>query len=340
MIDKRTQRFIKEGLLALYREYPDAIEFPVYYLPFEHSTFKEIGMSIRSMHGIPEIPWPEPNCIICTEDHISRLLEHEIQTFILMLHTDKLKKRYNAYPKADDCGIIEPVEFFNVFTVPGNKTALQIQRKMITLVHREGVFQTAVTEPYLERKAQQFPGATPTQQEKLKSYWRAVNAATMEGIWVAKEMGLPNQDQMGLASDVLGYLSNIVVPCHYFVRSHFDEGFGTKAQKRVTRCKPIFSVISYDRLYRTFISEEHGEGDYEVQPHFRRGHVRHHWKRAGLNRLALPESPIERMKLVYKHHVARSYIPPMWVGESRFAVDGVTHEILTEEMPLVQIGNN
>ncbi len=340
MIDKPTQRFIKEGLLAIYRAYPEAMEYAVYYLPFEHHTFKEIGLSIRSMHGIPEIPWPEEDCIICTEDHISTLLEHDIKLFIMMLHTKKYKDRMNCIPKAEDCGVIEPIEFFNVALVtPAGKPFINITRKHLTLVHREGTFHCPMTEEYLANKAEQLPYATDAQKEKLKNYWKAINAPTFEGIWVAKDMGLPNQDQMGLASDVLGFLANIVVPCHYFVKSQFEEGFGTKAQRRVTRGKPIFSVISYDRLHRTFLQND-DDDDYQgdtVEPHFRRGHVRHHWKKAGLNRQYLPISPIDRMKLVYKRHVERSYIPPTWIGEKVFSIDGVTHEIMTSEMPLVRI---
>lgn len=340
MIDRQTQRFIKEGLLAIYRAYPQAMEYAVYYLPFEHHSFKEIGQSIRSMHGIPEIPWPEEDCIVCTEDHVSTLLGHDVKLFIMMLHTKAFKDRMNTIPKGDDCGIVEPIEFFNVALLPGapGKSSIHISRKQITLIHREGNFQCTMTEEYLDNKASQFPFITDEQKEKLKNYWKAVNAPSFEGIWVAKEMGLPNQDQMGLASDVLGYLANIVVPCHYFVKSTFEEGFGTKSQKRVTRCKPIFSVISYDRLHRTFLPDDEDYQGGTVEPHFRRGHIRHHWKKAGLNRHALPMSPGERMKLVHRHRVERVYIPPMWVGENVFSIDGVTHEIVTSEMPLVQIG--
>lgn len=340
MIDRRTQRFIKEGLLSIYRAYPEAIEYAVYYLPFEHHSFKEIGGSIRSMHGIPEVPWPEENCIICTEDHISTLLEHDVKLFIMILHTKKFKDRMNMLPSSEDTGVIEPMEFFNVAMLERErgKSILQINRKVVTLVHREGTFHCPMTEKYLQDKADQFPYATERQKEKLKSYWKAVNAPTFEGIWVAKEMGLPNQDQMGLASDVLGYLANIVVPCHYFVKSNFEEGFGTKSQRRITRDKPIFSVISYDRLHRTFLENDKDYQEGTVEAHFRRGHIRHHWKKSGLNRHALPESPIERMKLVHKHRVQRSYIPPTWIGDHVFTVDGVRHEIMTDEMPLVQIG--
>ncbi len=340
MIDRQTQRFIKEGLLAIYRAYPKAMEYAVYYLPFEHSSFGEIGMSIRSMHGIPEVPWPEEDCIICTEDHVSTLLEHDIKLFIMILHTKEFKDRMNLIPKDEDTGIVEPMEFFNVAMLPGapGKSVINVSRKQITLVHREGTFRCPMTEEYLQTKANQFPYATDKQKKKLIGYWKAVNAPSFDGIWVAKEMGLPNQDQMGLASDVLGYLANIVVPCHYFVKSNFEDGFGTKAQKRVTRCKPIFSVLSFDRLHRTFMPDDEDCGDGTVEPHFRRGHIRHLWKKSGLNRHALPNSPGERMKLVHKHRVERVYIPPVWVGENIYSVDGVTHEILTDQMPLVQIG--
>lgn len=338
MIDRVTQRFIKEGLLSVYRAYPKAIEYAVYYLPFEHSSFQEIGISIRSMHGIPEVPWPEENCIICTEDHISTLLGHDIKLFIMILHTKDFKVRMNLVPKSEDCGIVEPMEFFNVAL--SGRSRISIHRSQITLVHREGTYKCPMTDDYLQKKADQFPSATDEQKEKLKSYWKAMNSLSFDGIWVAKEMGLPNQDQMGLASDVLGYLANIVVPCHYFVKSSFEEGFGTRSQRRMTRGKPIFSVISYDRLYRTFLQTDDDYQEGVVEPHFRRGHVRHHWKKAGLNRQALPNSVIDRIKLVHKHRVERSYIPPTWIGENKFSIDGVSHEIMTKEMPLVRIGAN
>ena len=102
----------------------------------------------------------------------------------------------------------------------------------------------------------------------------------------------------------------------------------------MTRAKPIFSVIAYDRLYQQLVGGDH---QHEVAPHFRRGHIRHYWKKAGLNRFALPISPVDRMKLVHRHRVERVYIPPMWIGDKVYEVDGVTHEIVTENIPLVQI---
>lgn len=336
MIDKQTQRFIKEGLLAIYRAHPEAIEYAVYYLPFEHHGFEEIGESIRSMHGIPEIPWPEENCIICTEDYISSLLGSDIKLFIMILHTKEAKNRFPG----TEGEIVEPLEFFRVFLEPGEpgKAPIYIDRQQIALIHKEATYSCPITEQYLQNSADEHPlDMTNEQKEKLKSYWRATIAPTFEGIWVARMMSLPNQDQMGLASDILGYLANIVVPCHYFVKSTFKNGFGSKSQKRITRCKPIFSVISYDRLHRTFIQGNEDCHD-SVEFHFRRGHIRHHWKRAGISRLSLPDSPIERMKIVHANRVERTYIQPMWIGKNEFEIDGMKHEILRDEIPLAQIG--
>jgi hypothetical protein len=53
-----------------------------------------------------------------------------------------------------------------------------------------------------------------------------------------------------------------------------------------------------------------------------------------INRFALPDSPVERIKLVHQCKVPRIYINPMWVGDPNFDIDGYQFEVMTKEMPL------
>jgi hypothetical protein len=116
---------------------------------------------------------------------------------------------------------------------------------------------------------------------------------------------------------------NLVVPCHYYVKTTFPEGFGPKKFARAIRGKPMFSMISFDRLH-AICPETQGM---QREAHWRRGHYRYLWKRAGLNRFALPDSPAQRFELVRRFKVDRVYIQPTWIGPRSFVVDGVQYEI-------------
>ncbi len=51
-----------------------------------------------------------------------------------------------------------------------------------------------------------------------------------------------------------------------------------------------------------------------IAMHKRRGHVRHLWKRAGVERSSLPENAGARLKLCVERDVKRIYVRPHWVG--------------------------
>ncbi|MHA2279528.1 MAG: hypothetical protein ACXAC5_01365 [Promethearchaeota archaeon] len=349
MIDKRTQRYIKEGLLAIFRDNPQAMDYPVYYLPMNEPTntksIKQLGMAIRSLHGIPEIPWPEQNCIICTEDHVAAMLEYPIQTFILFLHEDKMNKRFNCIPRDKKWG---PTEFMTTYVVfvDQKRGAIRTFSEMVTMTHITEFDAQVDTETSIANQISRMPSMNREQERRLRTYWLSYCNGTMEEGWLARRIGrqqeFPNpygDAQMGLASDILGYLANVAVPCHYFVQTTFPEGFGPGPVRRAMRDKPIFSVIAYDRLHRTFIGDVEHQGGTKAA-HFRHGHLRHHWKRAGINRFSLPDDPFERLKIVHQRRVERSYVTPTWVGETEYIVDGVVHRIITEDIPLGRIGRD
>jgi hypothetical protein len=365
MIDKKTQRMIKEGLIRIFTDRPDIIDFPVYYLPLndptETESLKQLGLTIRTLHDIPELPWPDENCIICTEDHMSAILDFQVKPFIFLVHEKKMNDRFNLIPRHESMGFSEYVTAYVLFNVPDSPHALRSFSQVIILNHMDFSGPTTVR-PNLKQSMEkeieklsdssrlihfhdkaslemQGIGLTNEQKQRLQTYWMSYASTPLKNAWTAKELGKqaiyasPFEDsQIGLASDILAYLSNIAVPCHYFVRSRFKDGFGISSMRRVTRDKPIFSVLSYDRLYRTFIEPLGDMGD--LTPHFRRGHIRYFWQKSGINRHSLPDNPFERLKIAHARHVERTYVTPAWVGEKTYLRDGVEHEIVTDDIPL------
>ena len=175
---------------------------------------------------------------------------------------------------------------------------------------------------------------SPSKETLIRDYIKYLSPHGLEEFWCALELG-SKLAQPGLASDILAYLSNICVPCHYIVKSRFKSGFGTTGKmKRATKNMPIFSFITFDRLYTTFVD---GGDAPPLSPHFRRGHIRHLWKESGLNRHLIPNDPIVRIKLAHAHKVRRVYIPPTWVGCQHYEDNDCRHEIITQEMPLREL---
>lgn len=343
---------IKEAFIHLAREKPKVLTFPTYYLPFEDKTLKEIGMVTAGLQELPEIPWPDDNCLIFAEDLFSESsLFSEgcpVRFIHAIVHEESMKTRTNLVPKGDGYEAIEPLEFYTVVysrvtgqirIMPTNVTMVRIStaRNMTPQEAKEGFAKQ------LKKMEKLYTHSfTEEQKSALIEYWHSGLSRNPErhGCWMAtsvsREVGEPSL-QAGLANDILSYLANVAVPCHYVVRSRFEKGFGsTGKMKRMMRDKPIFSVISGSRIYREFVEPSGDMGP--IRPHFRRGHIRHHWKMAGINRMMLPADPVMRIRLVHERKVPRSYIPPTWVGdEGKWLVDGVLHEVVTEEIPLRQL---
>jgi len=130
-------------------------------------------------------------------------------------------------------------------------------------------------------------------------------------------------------------LSALAFPCGYQVRAKLKDGFGTRRQRRMSSGKPLMTHVMHDRLYRTYAD---ATGDAcPVAPHFRRGHIRHLWKMAGVDRAGLPRDPFARVRLAVEKHVRRIYVHPSWIGDSRFGDDSFDFEIVTGETELACI---
>lgn len=138
----------------------------------------------------------------------------------------------------------------------------------------------------------------------------------------------------GQAVCILAHLLNIVMPCGYRVKACFREGFGTKRMRRLTRGKPIYCHVGYNRMATmTKEASEHAP----IDPHFVRGHIRNLWKRAGLDRAFLPLEPHKRLLLVQQHKVKRVYVHPYWTGPRSGYHDGVDWEIEQGESELPEL---
>lgn len=344
MFDQVTQRLIKEGLLAIYREHPHLVHSTVYYLPLGDKPLEEIGASINVMHQLNTIPWPDTSCIICAEDHVAQLvLPNELRTLILLVRDARLSDRYRRVPRADHVDAVEPIQaYMSVLQV--SKNAIRVWNDNITLSHMTGI---VTTDKYLDQRAIEIsalslqrgfdgiPYNVDEIQNRLKKYWRAQIGTGLACGWHAHTLGgqshfLSTQNGMGLAADILGYLSNIVFPCHYVLKSRFADGFGPPKIRRIMQSKPIFSVISYERLFAEYSKTARHTG-YEVSPHQRRGHLRWYWQKALINRMSLPRRAEDRLKIAIEKRVPNTYIHPAWVGERTFEDGDIRHEIVTEE---------
>lgn len=346
MIDKSSQRFIKEGLIRIYKDMPEALSYPVYYLPLndpaDPENIKQLGLTIHALHGIPHLPWPDDNCIICTEDHLTAILGKDTTLFLFIVR----EKEHSFLIDLDS--VIDNVEHFKMYALFINPITRGMEsfNQSITMSHSriDAIVPETISAANQLIQLRNLV-KTPQESEQIRQYWHSYSQYKYTSAWLAQsskervtrefrdiEYQSSKTPTMGLASDILASLSNIAVPCHYFVRSRFKDGFGTSSLRRVTKEKPIFSVISYNRLYRTFI-EPSGDVN-EITPHFRRGHIRYFWQKSGINRFALPDNPFERLKIAQIQKVERIYVTPSWVGEKFYLRNGIEHEIVTDDVPL------
>jgi hypothetical protein len=120
-------------------------------------------------------------------------------------------------------------------------------------------------------------------------------------------------------------LSPLAVPTGYFVKTYLGP-FGNSVTRKLFSIRPIIQVINFDRLYGMSVSE-HADEPREVAPHHRRGHIRHLWKSSGVNKLSLPPSPGERLRMAQEKKVRRVYVSQAWIGNREFVYDGMKHEI-------------
>jgi hypothetical protein len=108
---------------------------------------------------------------------------------------------------------------------------------------------------------------------------------------------------------LLALLSNLATPCHYKFCTSLGE-FGTKANRRAERDKPLYVVVGGNRQYH-----EWKGADRVLEVGFRRhGHWRFLWKSRGIPRLSLSPVPEERRRKAIENDVPHIWVRPHWVG--------------------------
>lgn len=328
-------------MITLYHEERTSFcrPFPVYYFAFDGDV-ERVGLAVQSLQEIPQIPWPDDNCVILAEDVALSLLTDEpnVRGLVWMVYTKNFKGLL-GHPGASELFYGGATYLFGNRVVKNRGEIYYIEHVDDPKSHYQAFVnpedsRNRAMQTILQACEQQGFEASP---ERYGKYLDAVLVGDMRNDphWIAYHHSKMQKAQPGLAADLLAYLANLAVPCHYMMRSKPKKGFGPTGEiKRLTRDKPIFSVIPHERLYHILNGNQR---DHEVSPHFRRGHIRHLWKKGipALNRMYLPDSPKERIKLVHRHKVPRVYIHPTWVGAADgFENEGFNFQIITGETPL------
>jgi len=345
MFSSHEQRMIKELLLFVYRKMPKALHWSVYYIPHDTKLKTDkLATLVRGMHALPQIPWPDDNCVIISHDAASKIFQPitNMETLVAVVHEKRMSRRFNTLPKTENIGHIEPMRIFNAFYFDNAIHCLEDAAELFHMTRSQDRWSGGQSfeeslQKNLMRVVSALGGRPKTVPEAIKEEYlqwsRLSNPYGLDDFWSCYRHNVSTQkpeEQVGFAGDIFSCLANIVVPCHYFVKSRFVEGFGTSSMRKIMRAKPIFSIVNFDRLYRVY----GGNGDHEVSPHFRRGHIRHLWKEAGLNRFLLPRDTIERIRLVSQNNVRRVYVAPSWVGETCIEIDGISHQIELDDFEL------
>ncbi len=313
------------------------MNYPVYFLPFDNTDSEILGQTVKGLQQLPRLPWPGEKCIVLAENPLYSILDMEEEYQCRMYSILAFVKCGNVQnPRLEG-----EQEIDLLVTDLVDDKILQYQDRYWMYHVTDPNVRWMDTEESLDKRVAEIKSKhklnDPKAEEKFRNYFRKIGPQGLTSFWTSCVGSRPNPTEVdlgqhGLAADMLVALANLAVPCGYMVKSSFKRGFGPTGRiKRQTKEMTIFSMIKFNRLYRTFVG---GNDSHEVEPHHRRGHIRHLWKEAGLNRFSLPNDPVARIKLVHDHRVRRVVIPPTWIGEKRYETDDCDFEIITGETEL------
>lgn len=319
------RRMAKEALMFIYRlEIPKNLkDFHVYYFPYDDSDLNIVRESVQALQSLDEIPWPSENCIILAEDPVSVMLSNQKQYSgpkILIWYIKTKESKNNI--------LIGYVELKNNSIKINGPLKYQLKRMEFQIQSNES------REGYIDKAVNFLKTQEPSAEcitEQYREYLRkvCVSSSANSGWVIVTDK---NEIKSGMAADILASMASIITPCSYIAKACFPNGFGFGKVKKISKNTKIITLIKPERLYANY--SHNTTIDQSRNAHERRGHIRHFWKEAGIDRFKLPDTLADRLKLVKEHKVRRTYINPAWVGPKIVKLEDCEISVTENEIEL------
>ncbi len=370
---------LKEALIALYRENPKWLSFPIYYLPFNEESVEVLGEAVEAFQEMEQLPWPDHKCVILTEEGYEYCTTKESQ-FLTTLVFDRSKphppldvpENVDEVSRSGDLiwmatthlskdnkirhiplgyyvlqHIDMPTMYLHDAGQDGKIELVNGKHETVKMFPEQAMeemwqIMETIKKGFAKNTADEFALDSnltwKTLAERFEQYQNKIAPPRMKQFWSmiptinssnVEKSSISTRNSFLFAANILADLINIVMPCGHMVRMKFDDGFGCKSLRHIITGKPIFTFINYERLYQATVNDN-ANGDRTVSPHHRRGHIRYLWKKAGVNRLALPIRAKDRILLAKAKGVERVHVSPAWIGPTSLMVDGMLYDINIE----------
>ena len=325
MIGKRAFQVIEA--LALSKIFKDGVTNKrCYYVAAEPRPEKAWCDAIRALHMMPELPWPDEECIIIAERLGSNKGWRDLEVFArLKTNAEELGtcphplgRGYDGVDVANyDCLSAIRAEWVNGGYRFRNPEWGMMRRLQCTdWADGEMPKEFLIELKHLDAEDRQyFRGCWPVGGSVWTSqlYW-----LTDKG-----EEQHRKSTQFAMACRHLRALANIIMPCHYAITATHKGTIGHRGLRKKMAGRQMGMRIPYERLYEVNPEMKNGQ----VHPHHRRGHVRWLWKHRGIDRMTLPADPAVRIAKALTEDVPMVKVRPSWIGAHQWGEDGVGYEI-------------
>lgn len=259
-------------------------------------TKQSVGLACKAIHRSDRLPWPRENCVIGSEgwpfqNALTVVARHgETDTATIM----------------QVVGELSGPQVLRIYTADFEHVVLPQPLVSADEINREYAGFSDLQDKYTTQEWKSLLGglAAANPVPPIGAFWREMLPKGAE--WPIDRVGLVTAFMLVCA------LANKATACAYRVTARMRNGYGKPSLKKHTRGRPELILASFDRVYHQ-VKSNNGDGCMR-EPHGRDGHYRYFWKRAGLNRLALPPRAVDRMALVFSRGVQNVYVNPCWVG--------------------------
>lgn len=383
MISKLTLGLIKQGLINIYKNWFETVQWPVYVLGDKSSLGEgessdsehlETASAIKTLHQLDDIPWPDTQCIIvspCTVSWADSLLgqeeyvnfyiynEKESQRLFKHVRKDAWKKNFRTWDNIDR-GYFFDIQYIrkdgrchvsplDLIYGPNPLSRERIVQNVHIFSHKVATRVTCAAKGWMPKEVregrnvelsppdwisdeqrEEYDAEFLKMHDYIRSFYLACVPDNVDKIWLSSAGGENEAYGFCPATDALAMFVPMVFPCGYKVKAAMPEGIGPPRIRKATRGKQMFCFIGYERLYRA-AKDSGADVEYHVEPHFRRGHIRHLWKEAGIDRFTLPQDHMSRHLLALQRGVRRVRVHPAWIGPKQFKTLGLDVEICQGE---------